>query len=54
MAYRKLGRNSSNRKAMFRSIMTAFFKKERIETDGFTIGRAGVSDLYSGIGLYPV
>ena len=32
MAYRKLGRNSSNRKAMFRSIMTAFFKKERIET----------------------
>ncbi len=32
MAYRKLGRNSSNRKAMFRSILTAFFKNERIET----------------------
>ena len=37
MAYRKLGRNSSNRKAMFRSIMTAFFKMERIET---TVTRA--------------
>ena len=32
MAYRKLGRNSSNRKAMFRSILTAFFKNEKIET----------------------
>ena len=32
MAYRKLGRNSSNRKALFRSILTAFFKHERIET----------------------
>ena len=32
MAYRKLGRNSSNRKALFRSVLTAFFKNERIET----------------------
>ena len=32
MAYRKLGRTSSNRKALFRSILTAFFKHGRIET----------------------
>ena len=32
MAYRKLNRNSGNRKALFRSILTAFFKNERIET----------------------
>ena len=32
MAYRKLGRNSSNRKALFRSILTSFFKTGRIET----------------------
>ena len=32
MAYRKLGRNSSNRKALFRSILTSFFRHERIET----------------------
>lgn len=32
MAYRKLGRNSSNRKALFRSILSFFFKHERIET----------------------
>ena len=32
MAYRKLGRTSSNRKAMFRSILTSFFKYGRIET----------------------
>lgn len=32
MAYRKLGRNSSNRKALFRSILCSFFKHERIET----------------------
>lgn len=32
MAYRKLGRNSSNRKALFRSILSSFFKHERIET----------------------
>lgn len=32
MAYRKLGRNSSNRKALFRSIFSSFFKHERIET----------------------
>ena len=31
MAYRKLGRSSSNRKALFRSVLT-FFKNERIET----------------------
>ena len=31
MAYRKLGRNSSNRKALFRSILSSF-KHERIET----------------------
>lgn len=32
MAYRKLRRNSSNRKALFRSILSSFFKHERIET----------------------
>ena len=32
MFYRKLGRNSSNRKAMFRSILNALFKNEKIET----------------------
>lgn len=32
MAYRKLGRNSSNRKVLFRSILSSFFKHERIET----------------------
>ena len=32
MAYRKLGRNSSARKALFKSILTSFFKHERIET----------------------
>ncbi len=32
MAYRKLNRNSGNRKALFRSVLTAFFKNERIET----------------------
>lgn len=32
MAYRKLGRNSSNRKALFSSILSSFFKHERIET----------------------
>ena len=32
MSYRKLGRNSSARKALFRSILASFFKHERIET----------------------
>ena len=32
MSYRKLGRNSSARKALFRSILASFFKQERIET----------------------
>lgn len=32
MSYRKLGRDSSARKALFRSILTSFFKQERIET----------------------
>ncbi len=32
MAYRMLGRNSSARKALFRSILTSFFAYERIET----------------------
>ena len=32
MSYRKLGRDSSARKALFRSILTSFFKHERIET----------------------
>ncbi|MDU2065000.1 MAG: 50S ribosomal protein L17 [Sporomusaceae bacterium] len=32
MAYRKLGRDSSARKALFRSIVTSFFAQERIET----------------------
>ena len=32
MAYRKLGRNSSARKALFRSVIVALFTHERIET----------------------
>jgi large subunit ribosomal protein L17 len=32
MAYRKLGRDSSARKPLLRSILTSFFAKERIET----------------------
>lgn len=32
MLYRKLGRNSSARKALFRSILTSFFEHGRIET----------------------
>ena len=32
MSYRKLGRNTSARKAMFRSLLTSFFQYERIET----------------------
>lgn len=32
MSYRKFNRNTSNRKAMFRSVLSAFFKNERIET----------------------
>lgn len=32
MAYRKLGRNSSARKALFRGMLTSFFEHERIET----------------------
>ena len=30
--YRKLGRNSSARKALFRGMLTSFFQHERIET----------------------
>lgn len=32
MGYQKLGRDSSARKALFRSLVTALFDKERIET----------------------
>lgn len=32
MAYRKLGRDTSARKALFRSLLTSFFAHERIET----------------------
>lgn len=32
MAYRKLGRTSAQRRALFRSILTSFFKHEKIET----------------------
>ena len=32
MAYSKLGRNSSARNALFKSILTSLFKYERIET----------------------
>jgi len=32
MGYRKLGRNTSARKALFRGILTSFFAYERIET----------------------
>jgi large subunit ribosomal protein L17 len=31
-AYKKLGRDSSARKALFRAVVTALFDKERIET----------------------
>ncbi len=34
MFYRKLGRDSSARKALFRSILTSFFANGRIETTG--------------------
>ena len=44
MAYRKLGRNSSNRKALFRSILTSFFKYGRIET---TVTKAKRNDLHA-------
>ncbi|MBO5515909.1 MAG: 50S ribosomal protein L17 [Schwartzia sp.] len=32
MMYRKLGRDSSARKALFRSVLTSFFRHGRIET----------------------
>lgn len=32
MSYRKLGRNSGARKAMFKSLLAAFFRYESIET----------------------
>lgn len=32
MSYRRLGRNSGARKAVFKSLLAAFFKYERIET----------------------
>ena len=32
MSYRKLGRNSAARKALFKSILTSFFQHGRIET----------------------
>lgn len=32
MSYRKLGRDSSARKALFRGMLTSFFEHERIET----------------------
>ena len=32
MSYRKLGRNTGARKAMFKSLLSSFFKYERIET----------------------
>ncbi len=32
MGYRKFGRDSSARKALFKSVLTALFDKERIET----------------------
>lgn len=32
MSYRKLGRDSSARKALFRSMLTSLFQHERIET----------------------
>ncbi|TCS79987.1 50S ribosomal protein L17 [Pectinatus cerevisiiphilus] len=32
MTYRKLGRDSSARRALFRSVLTSLFKHERIET----------------------
>lgn len=32
MFYRKMGRNSGNRKALFRSILVSFFRYGRIET----------------------
>jgi len=45
--YQKLGRDSSARKALFRTVITALFDKERIET---TEGKAneiqGIADTY--------
>lgn len=32
MSYRKLGRNSGARQALFKSLLSAFFKYEKIET----------------------
>jgi len=32
MAYRKLGRTSGHRKALFRNLVTSFLDKERVET----------------------
>ena len=32
MSYRKLGRNTGARQAMFKSLLSAFFQHERIET----------------------
>ncbi|MBR0103097.1 MAG: 50S ribosomal protein L17, partial [Selenomonadaceae bacterium] len=32
MSYRKLGRNTGARKALIKSLLSSFFKHERIET----------------------
>lgn len=32
MAYKKLSKNSSHRRAMFRNMLTEFFRREKIET----------------------
>jgi large subunit ribosomal protein L17 len=49
--YQKLGRNSSNRKALFRTVVTALFDKEKIET---TEGKAneiqGIAEQYITLG----
>ena len=42
--YRKLGRDSSARKALFRSMLTSFFQYERIET---TEARSERTSLFS-------
>ena len=53
MAYRKLGRNSSNRKALFRSILTAFFKHDNNgqEDQHLAIGEGNISwnDIFTAI-----
>ena len=42
MGYSKLGRNSSARKALFRSVLVSLFKHERIETTELRLKKSAV------------